>query len=124
VAGLNDDDERLDPWDPTGHTHDIEIPTAPSAGLFVTCGPTAGSSFAVGHVTRLGRSVDCDVVFDEISVSRHHAVITADHGGYNIADLGSMNGTYLNGERIDGRAALQSGDQLRVGRFCITFTAL
>ena len=62
----------------------------------------------------VGRSPECDVVLDEAAVSRHHAVITRDAGDFFIEDLGSRNGTFVNGQRIANRAPLREGDRVLI----------
>ncbi|QDU40978.1 Transcriptional regulatory protein EmbR [Maioricimonas rarisocia] len=62
----------------------------------------------------LGRHPNCQIVFDNGAVSRHHAQVLESHGSYYIEDLRSRNGTYLNGEPLDGRTELSDGDQIRI----------
>lgn len=62
----------------------------------------------------LGRHPNCQVVFDNGAISRHHAQILESHGSYYIEDLRSRNGTYLNGEPLDRRTELKDGDQIRI----------
>lgn len=62
----------------------------------------------------LGRHPNCQVVFDNGAISRHHAQILESHGSYYIEDLRSRNGTFLNGEPLDGRTELKDGDQIRI----------
>ncbi len=63
----------------------------------------------------MGRGTDNDVIIADDSVSRLHAVLEARSGGFSIRDLGSRNGTYVNGERIIGERALRDRDEIRVG---------
>jgi pSer/pThr/pTyr-binding forkhead associated (FHA) protein len=65
--------------------------------------------------TTLGRAVDNDVVVADASVSRHHASIMPQDGGFALRDLSSQNGTYVRGQRIDGTRHLTDGDELRLG---------
>ena len=67
-------------------------------------------------VTRLGRHPDSEIMLDDITVSRRHAAIERTAEGYVVTDAGSLNGTYVNQERID-RAVLHHGDELQVGKF-------
>ena len=53
-----------------------------------------------GAVTRLGRALDNDVVINHASVSRHHAAIEGNGDGYRVRDLGSQNGTYVDGQPV------------------------
>jgi pSer/pThr/pTyr-binding forkhead associated (FHA) protein len=93
-----------------------ELPTD-TAVLIVRSGPQAGDRFALGDGTiRLGRHPDSEIMLDDITVSRRHASITRTADGYVVTDAGSLNGTYLNQERID-EALLHHGDELQVGKF-------
>lgn len=64
----------------------------------------------------LGRAGDCDFVIPDPSVSRHHAVLRPVPGGWEITDLGSTNGTRVNGWRVEGPTPVRSGDTLGLGR--------
>ena len=85
---------------------------------------TSGRSFAIstGGATRIGRATDNDIVLPDASVSRHHAAIESTNGSFRLRDLGSQNGTFVRGERIN-EAALQNGDAVRVGDASFTFRA-
>jgi pSer/pThr/pTyr-binding forkhead associated (FHA) protein len=90
--------------------------------LIVRSGSQAGQRFALeGEITRLGRSTENEISLDDITVSRHHADIVASDGGFKVRDAGSLNGTYLNLERIDGDATLGNGDEIQVGKFRLVF---
>ena len=64
--------------------------------------------------TAIGRAQENDIVITDALVSRHHAQITLDGGTCQITDLGSGNGTFLNGERINGSKCLRPGDVVRI----------
>lgn len=85
-------------------------------------GPNAGSRFILDQpTTSVGRHPDSDIFLDDITVSRRHAVIRRlESGGYEVSDVGSLNGTYVNHERVD-TAPLRHLDELQVGRFVLTF---
>jgi len=84
-------------------------------------GGRAGESFhPTGERTRIGRSPECEIFLDDVTVSRNHAVLIARAGGYVVEDLGSLNGTFVNRRRID-TAVLQSGDELQIGKYRMTF---
>jgi pSer/pThr/pTyr-binding forkhead associated (FHA) protein len=70
----------------------------------------------------LGRGPESDIRFMDTEMSRKHCEIRG-AGGFKVVDLGSRNGTFVNGEKIDGERALKSGDQLKVGQTQITFEA-
>jgi pSer/pThr/pTyr-binding forkhead associated (FHA) protein len=92
----------------------------------VTRGPNSGSRFVLGPenavVVTIGRHPESDIFLDDITVSRRHAEVRYDDGAYRAHDIGSLNGTYLNRERID-TASLASGDELQVGKFRLLFLA-
>ena len=88
----------------------------PAATLTMTRGPGIGSSFDIGSTpVTIGREAPCDVQVEGTWVSRKHARIAWSGTEYLIDDLGSTNGTFVNGERISGPRALQSGDLLQLG---------
>jgi phosphoserine phosphatase RsbU/P len=85
------------------------------AVLEVVKGLAPGRKFPVeGHRAVLGRHPDCDVVLDVAAVSRRHATIVHETGRYFLEDLGSRNGTFLNGQMIHGRTSLEEGDQVGI----------
>ncbi len=71
--------------------------------------------------TTIGRSPECDIFLDDVTVSRKHAVLAAREGGLYIEDEGSLNGTFLNRKRIDSATRLENGDELQVGKYKLTF---
>ncbi len=86
-------------------------------------GGRAGESFKpTGERTRIGRSPDCEIFLDDVTVSRNHAVLIARDGGYVVEDQGSLNGTFVNRKRIE-TAALEEGDELQIGKYRMTFIA-
>jgi hypothetical protein len=86
-------------------------------------GGRAGESFKpAGPKTRIGRSPDCEVFLDDVTVSRNHAVLLDEDGKFAVEDQGSLNGTFVNRKRID-RAELSNGDEVQVGKYRMTFIA-
>jgi hypothetical protein len=86
-------------------------------------GGRAGESFRpAGERTRIGRSPECEIFLDDVTVSRNHAVLIARPDGYAVEDQGSLNGTFVNRRRID-TAVLRSGDELQIGKYRMTFIA-
>ena len=94
---------------------------AGSAVLVVRRGPNVGERYQLdSEVTRAGRHPDSDIFLDDITVSRRHAEIHRLDGRYTLRDTGSLNGTYLNRERIDD-APLVSGDEVQIGKYRLVF---
>jgi ribosomal protein L37E len=89
--------------------------------LVVRRGPNAGSTFALDKdETTVGRHPDSDIFLDDVTVSRRHAVVSRAGGAYRVADVGSLNGTYVDHERVE-QADLTDMQELQVGRFVLTF---
>jgi pSer/pThr/pTyr-binding forkhead associated (FHA) protein len=89
--------------------------------LLVKTGPNAGSTFLLeSDSTSVGRNTESDVFLDDISVSRTHAEIRRQADGFAIHDLGSMNGTYVNRERVE-MTKLAQHDEVQIGRFRLVF---
>lgn len=92
-----------------------------SALLIVVRGPNTGSRFLLDSAsTSVGRHTESEIFLDDVTVSRRHAEFIRDTGTFRVRDVGSLNGTYVNRERVDD-AALQSGDEVQVGRFRMVF---
>jgi pSer/pThr/pTyr-binding forkhead associated (FHA) protein len=92
------------------------------AGLLVVKrGPNAGSRFTLGSdQTTIGRHPGSDIFLDDVTVSRRHAEVHQHGSTFTVNDVGSLNGTYLNRERIE-RAEMHSGDELQIGKFRLVF---
>ena len=89
--------------------------------LVVRRGPNAGSRFVLdAEVTALGRHPDSDIFLDDITVSRRHAAVRRLADGYEVADVGSLNGTYVDHKRVD-TAPLHHLADLQIGRFVLVF---
>jgi len=94
-----------------------------SALLIVRRGPNAGARFLLdADVTTVGRHPDADIFLDDVTVSRRHAEFVRTGRTFEVKDLGSLNGTYFDGERID-LAVLTDGSEVQVGKFRLTFYA-
>ena len=91
--------------------------------LVVTRGPNSGSIFALDEpLVTAGRHPDSVIFLDDITVSRRHAEVRAVDGRYVVADVGSLNGTYLNRQRVE-ESELNDGDELQIGTFKLLFLA-
>jgi hypothetical protein len=84
-------------------------------------GGRAGEHFAPqGERTTIGRSPDCDIFLDDVTVSRKHAVLAERDGEFFIEDQGSLNGTFLNRKRIES-SRIEDGDEVQIGKYRLTF---
>ena len=91
--------------------------------LVVKRGPGAGSKFVLDQaVVSAGRHPQSDIFLDDVTVSRRHAEFLRRPDGYALRDAGSLNGTYLNRERIE-EAPMANGDEVQIGRFKLVFLA-
>ena len=111
--------------DAPGQDDDVVVPVGDlptEVGvLIVRAGAQAGSRFLLDEtLTRLGRHPDSEISLDDITVSRRHASIERTPEGYVVTDAGSLNGTYVNQERVE-RLLLHHGDELQIGKFRLVF---
>jgi pSer/pThr/pTyr-binding forkhead associated (FHA) protein len=84
-------------------------------------GGRSGETFyPQGERTTIGRSPDCEIFLDDVTVSRKHAVVLQRDGTFLVEDLGSLNGTFLNRRRIES-GELADGDELQIGKYRLTF---
>jgi pSer/pThr/pTyr-binding forkhead associated (FHA) protein len=103
------------------HQGAVDALTPGSALLVVKRGPNAGSRFLLDQdVTTAGRHPDSDIFLDDVTVSRRHAEFRREGSGYAVHDVGSLNGTYVNRERIDA-AVLSGGDEVQIGKFRLVY---
>lgn len=92
-----------------------------SAMLVVRRGPNAGSTFVLEKdETTVGRHPDSDIFLDDVTVSRRHALVRRAGGGFEVSDAGSLNGTYVDHQRVEN-AELFDLNELQIGRFVLTF---
>jgi pSer/pThr/pTyr-binding forkhead associated (FHA) protein len=92
-----------------------------TALLVVRRGPNAGSRFLLdSELTEVGRRPNSDIFLDDVTVSRRHAEFYRHGGRFAVRDVGSLNGTYVNRERIE-EAALSGGDEVQIGKFRLVF---
>ncbi|NYI05122.1 FHA domain-containing protein [Allostreptomyces psammosilenae] len=92
-----------------------------SALLVVRRGPNSGARFLLdADVTTAGRHPNSDIFLDDVTVSRRHVEFRRSPEGFTVADVGSLNGTYVNRERID-QAPLGNGDEVQIGKYRLVF---
>ncbi|WP_224778690.1 FHA domain-containing protein [Leucobacter sp. Psy1] len=95
-----------------------------AALLVVRRGPDLGARFLLDQdVTVAGRHPAVDIFLDDVTVSRRHAEFVRSGTQFAVRDLGSLNGTFCDGKRIDGEVALDDGIEVQVGKFRFTFFA-
>jgi len=117
----------LHPIDPRGEAGEEELTVtlpdrAEGSGLLVVeRGPNAGARFVLeSDLTRVGRHPESDIFLDDITVSRRHAEFYRGPDGDEVRDVGSLNGTYVNRERIE-HVKLKSGDVVQIGKFKLVY---
>lgn len=99
----------------------VQALPAGSALLIVRRGENAGSRFLLDReTTTAGRRKEADIMLDDISVSRRHAVFTCTASGVTVKDVGSLNGTYVNRKLVDEQT-LHSDDEVQIGKFRLVF---
>ena len=110
ASGLTRDDQRA-----------VEALPQSSALLVVQRGPNAGARFLLdSERTTAGRAADSDIFLDDVTVSRRHAEFGRVGEGYRVVDVGSLNGTYVNRQRIES-AVLSSGDEVQIGKYRLVY---
>ncbi len=106
---------------PSAEQAPIEALPPGSALLVVRRGPNAGSRFLLdSDTTAAGRHPESDIFLDDVTVSRRHAEFHRQGSGFRVRDVGSLNGTYVNRERID-EAPLSNGDEVQIGKYRLVF---
>jgi pSer/pThr/pTyr-binding forkhead associated (FHA) protein len=83
-------------------------------------GRTGEIFHSAGERTSIGRSPDCEIFLDDVTVSRQHALLLEQDGTFTIQDEGSLNGTFLNRRRIES-AQIEDGDEIQIGKYRLTF---
>ena len=101
----------------------VDALPAGSALLVVLRGPNAGSRFLLDtDLVSAGRHPDSDIFLDDVTVSRRHAQFRRTDDGFVVVDVGSLNGTYVNRDRID-EVLLSNGDEVQVGKYRLVYYA-
>ena len=91
--------------------------------LVVKRGPNAGARFLLDQqTTTAGRHPEADIFLDDVTVSRRHAEFRAEDGQFEVVDVGSLNGTYVNREPRNAQV-LEVGDEIKIGKFRLVFIA-
>ena len=119
MSGIDAGDDHAD------ELADVAVEQLPhgSALLVVKRGPNAGSRFLLDKdVTTAGRHPESDIFLDDVTVSRRHAEFIRRDGAFVVRDVGSLNGTYLNRERIE-ESPLTGGDEVQIGKFRLVYFA-
>lgn len=93
-----------------------------TAKLVVTEGPAAGREIDLDQEVVIGRE-GVAFTLDDSELSRRHAVVRAVAGGYEVEDLGSLNGTFVNGKKIESATRISGGDTLKIGQTSVRLEA-
>ena len=102
----------------------VEALPSGAALLVVRRGPDLGARFLLDQdVTVAGRHPAVDIFLDDVTVSRRHAEFRRSGTRFSVIDLGSLNGTFCDGSRIEGEVELEDGSEVQVGKFRFTFFA-
>ena len=112
-------DRQLNPVDEAA----VDALPAGHALLVVQRGPGSGSRFLLDvDVVHAGRHPDSEIFLDDVTVSRRHAEFHREGESFTVSDVGSLNGTYVNRDRID-RVRLNDGDEVQIGKYRLVFFA-
>jgi pSer/pThr/pTyr-binding forkhead associated (FHA) protein len=123
--GTDSDTERIETGEQLSAADEAAVGALPagSALLIVQRGPNAGSRFLLDvDVVTAGRHPDSDIFLDDVTVSRRHAEFRRDAMGVKVRDVGSLNGTYVNRDRID-EVQLSNGDEVQIGKYRLVYYA-
>ncbi len=107
-----------------GETTELPNVVSGGAALIVRRGPLEGVRFDLvakdGQIISIGRSPESSIFLDDVTVSRKHATLARVNGVWTISDTGSLNGTYVNRDRVES-SELNNGDELQIGKYRFAF---
>lgn len=114
--------QRFAPVTLTSESLTPDTKPAATAVLRVVRGPQTGISIHLSDMPQsIGRSPQCDVFLNDMTVSRKHALIEPCIDGYTICDTNSFNGVWVNNENVDAPRKLRNGDVIQIGTFCLVY---
>lgn len=110
-----------------GRDPESNVPVEPAGGqgaalVIRSGGGRGGEHFSISDKTTIGRSPTSDIFLDDVTVSREHAVIYNDGATVRVEDRASLNGTFVNHERVE-RTLLEPGDEIQIGKYKLTYLA-
>lgn len=110
------------PGEEDGEANSLAAVAGDEACLVIRSGGgRAGETYPLrGDRVTIGRHPEAAIFLDDVTVSRHHAALVPEGGGWAIVDEGSLNGTYVNRRRAE-RAVLADGDELQIGKYKLTY---
>lgn len=115
--------EKFKPLEIGGKTGSIPIAEAQSASFTIIKGQQVGTQFVITKdETTIGRSPQCDIFLNDMTVSREHAHVIFSQGTYIIKDAHSYNGVWVNNASVE-QCPLHSGDIIQLGSFCLKFSS-
>ncbi len=127
IGSTGDNTIAFDPTidqDPVAVDLSTELPEGATAMFVVRQGPKRGTRIALTEdATSIGRHPESDIFLDDVTVSRHHATVRRLESGFEVVDAGSLNGTYVNQNRLDS-GKLNDGDEVQIGKFKLVYLAL
>ncbi|MCD4669890.1 MAG: FHA domain-containing protein [Actinomycetia bacterium] len=118
--------QRIDIFDelPESILTELKKIAAGKSGLLVIKGPNIGDKFFIDKKEySIGRSPESDVLLDDITVSRKHAILKKDGDSYRLIDAGSLNGSYVNSNIVE-EAILKNGDRIQIGKYIFLYFSI
>ncbi|HAJ95684.1 MAG TPA: FHA domain-containing protein [Actinobacteria bacterium] len=119
-------EQRIDISDEISESILNELKKIPAgkSGLLVIKGPNIGDKFFIDNEEfSIGRSPESNVLLDDITVSRKHAILKRDKDGYRLIDAGSLNGSYINSNIVE-EAILRNGDRVQIGKYIFLYFSI